>query len=272
MFAQIVGKIRLRLAPAEPEWAQVAMYVSSRGLTTGPIPFGARSFQIDFDFLRHNLEIAVSDGQSRSIPLQRRSVARFYREVMEALRAVKIDVRIWPEPVEVANPIRFDDDTKHDSYDPEYVNRFMRILVQVDAALKRHRAPFRHRHTLVQFFFGTFDLAYTRFSGRAATPPHDDIISRNAMDAEEICVGFWPGDDRLPEPAFWCYAYPNPSGSENLHVRPAGAYWSKEMGEYLLRYEDVRTSDAPEEALAEFFSTTFDGLSELAKWNEVLPS
>ena len=149
MFAQIVGKIRLRLAPAEPEWAQVAMYVSSRGLTTGPIPFGARSFQIDFDFLRHNLEIAVSDGQSRSIPLQRRSVARFYREVMEALRAVKIDVRIWPEPVEVTNPIRFDDDTEHDSYDPEYVNRFMRILVQVDAALKRHRAPFRHRHTLV---------------------------------------------------------------------------------------------------------------------------
>lgn len=269
MFAQVVGKIRLRLAPAEPEWAQVAMYVTPRGLTTGPIPFGLRSFQIDFDFIGHKLDIVVSDGQVRSIPLQGRSVASFYRDVMGALHGMGIDVRIWPQPVEVPNPVRFEEDTKHNSYDPEYVNRFMRILVQVDAAMKRHRAPFRHRHSLVQFFFGTFDLAYARFSGRPATPPPGDIIMREAMDAEEICAGFWPGDDRFPEPAFWCYAFPKPPAAEGLAVQPAAAFWSKEMGEYLLRYEDVRTSRAPEAALGEFFRSTFEGFAKLAKWSEV---
>jgi Family of unknown function (DUF5996) len=269
MFAQVVGKIRLRLAPAEPEWAHVAMYVTPRGLTTGPIPFGLRSFQIDFDFIGHKLDIVVSDGQVRSVPLQGRSVASFYRDVMAALHGMGIDVRIWPQPVEVPNPIRFEEDTKHHSYDPEYVNRFMRILVQADASIKRHRAPFRRRHSLVQFFFGTFDLAYTRFSGRPATPPPGDIIIREAMDAEEICVGFWPGDDRFPEPAFWCYAFPKPPAAEGLSVRPAAAFWNKDMGEYLLRYEDVRTSKAPDEALGEFFRSTFEGFAKLAKWSDV---
>jgi Family of unknown function (DUF5996) len=272
MFAQVVGKIRLRLAPAEPEWAHVAMYVGPRGLTTGAIPVGLRTFQIDFDFIEHELDIFVSDGQFRSIPLQQRTVAQFYRDVMDALHAMEIDVRIWPQPVEVPNPIRFEEDTKHHSYDPEYVNRFRRILVQVDTAMKRHRAPFRHRHSLVQFFFGTFDLAYTRFSGRPATPPPGDIIIREAMDAEEICAGFWPGDDRFPEPAFWCYAFPKPPAAEELSVQPSAAFWSKEMGEYMLRYEDVRTSKAPAEALAEFLTTTFEGFSKIAKWNEVLPA
>jgi hypothetical protein len=180
-----------------------------------------------------------------------------------------IDVRVWPMPVEVPNPIRFDKDTTHASYDPEAVNRFFRILVQVDAAMKEHRAPFRRRHTPVQFFWGSFDLAYARFSGRPATPPRDDIITRLGMDAEEVCAGFWPGDDRFPEPAFWCYAFPKPPGSEELAIGPSTAFWSDVMGEFVLRYEDVRNAESPQNALREFFTSSFDGFSSLAKWNDV---
>jgi len=268
MYAQIVGKIRLALAPAEPEWAHVALYVSPLGLTTGAIPYEGRSFQIDFDFVGHSVDIVASDGRSHSIPLVPRSVATFYRELTGALTALDIDVQIWPMPVEVPNPIRFTDDETHASYDPEAARTFASVLVAVNAALEEHRAPFRKRHSRVQFFFGTFDLAYARFSGRPATPPEQSVIMRNAMDAEEICVGFWPGDDRFPEPGFWCYAYPKPPGAEELVVEPAAAFWSHEMGEFMLRYEDVRKSDDPHAALRAFFSSTFAGLSALAKWDE----
>jgi len=269
MFAQVVGKVRLALAPAEPEWAHVALYVSSHGLTTGPIPFGERSFQIDFDFVGHKVDIVASDGQHRAIPLTSRSISDFYRDVMESLRAMAIEVHIWPMPVEVPDPIRFDEDTAHASYDPEYANRFFRILVQVDAALKEHRAPFRHRHTLVQFFFGSFDLAYARYSGRPAKPPSDDVIMKNGMDAEEVCVGFWPGDDRFPEPAFWCYAFPKPADAQKLAIRPSAAFWNDSLGEFMLRYDDVRSAHSPRDALREFFTSTFEGFSKLAKWDEV---
>lgn len=266
MYAQIAGKIRLALAPAEPQWAHVALYVTPRGLTTGPIQFGERSFQLDFDFVEHRFDVVVSDGQARSVALVPRSVADFYRLTMDALRDMQLEVRIWPMPVEVPNPIRFDADVTHAAYDPVSARRFAQILVGVDAAIKEHRAPFRRRHTPVQFFFGTFDLAYARFSGRPATPPHDDIITRNAMDAEEICTGFWPGDDRFPEPAFWCYAFPKPPGAQNIKVRPSAAFWSDAMGEFVLRYEDVRTAKSPREALREFFTSTFDGYARLANW------
>ena len=269
MYAQIVGKLRLALAPAEPEWAHCALYVSPRGLSTGPVPYRDRSFQIDFDFIKHKLEIAVSDGQHRTIPLEPRSVAAFYEKLMELLRAMDITVTIWPMPVEIADPIRFSEDTKHGSYDPEHASRFSHVLTLIDAALQEHRAPFRKRHTRVQFFFGTFDLAYARFSGRTATPPHDDVITRNAMDAEEICVGFWPGDGRFPEAAFWCYAFPKPEGAENRTVRPNAAFWNGEMGEFMLRYEDVRTAESPRDALHEFFTSTYEVFSELAKWDDV---
>jgi hypothetical protein len=267
MYAQIVGKIRLALSPAEPQWAHVALYVTPHGLTSGPIPHDDRSFQIDFDFVEHRVGIVVSDGDARSIALVPRSVSEFYRLMMQALHEMRLSVRLWPMPVEVPDPIRFDRDTTHASYDPEFARRFARVLVLVDGALKEHRAPFRLRHTLVQFFFGTFDLAYARFSGRPATPPHDDVIMRNAMDAEEVCVGFWPGDGRFPEPAFWCYAFPKPPGSENLAVRPSAAFWSEAMGEFVLRYEDVRSADSPRDALREFFASTFDGYAKLANWN-----
>jgi hypothetical protein len=266
MYAQVAGKIRLELSPAEPQWAHVAMYVSPHGLTTGPIPYAERTFQIEFDFVEHRVDVVVSDGQSRSIALAPRSVADFYAWLMQALRDLGIDVRVWPMPVEVPNPIRFDEDVTHAAYDPIYAERFHRVLVAVDTALRAHRAPFRLRHTLVQFFFGTFDLAYARFSGRSATPPSADVIMRNAMDAEEICAGFWPGDDRFPEPAFWCYAFPKPAGSEKLAVRPSAAFWSDTMGEFVLRYEDVRNAASPPEALREFFASTFEEFSRLASW------
>lgn len=268
MYAQIVGKIRLALAPAEPEWAHVALYVSPLGLTTGPVPYRDRSFQIDFDFVGHTVDIAVSDGRTHSIPLVPRSVAAFYAELMACLTALQIDVKIWPMPVEVGSPIRFTKDEIHASYDAEAASAFARILTSVSHALEEHRAPFRKRHTRVQFFFGTFDLAYARFSGRPATPPSDDVIMKNAMDAEEICVGFWPGDDRFPEPAFWCYAYPKPPGAEDVAIQPAAAFWSKDMGEFVLRYEDVRKAADPHKALHAFFTSTFTGLSALAKWDE----
>jgi hypothetical protein len=270
MYAQIAGKIRLALAPAEPEWAHVPLYVTARGLTTSPMPAGERVFQIDFDFVSHKVDIAVSDGRMRSIALvPQLSVADFYQAVMNALKALAVDVHISTLPSEVSDPIRFPEDRVHASYDPGYVNRFWRILAQVDAVFKEHRAPFRRRHTLVQFFWGTFDLAYARFSGRPATPPSNDVIMRSAMDAEEICAGFWPGDERFPEPAFWSYAYPKPAGVEALAVTPSTTYWDEKLGLFILRYEDVRKVPSPRAAILEFLSSTYDGCSALAKWNEV---
>jgi hypothetical protein len=270
LYTQIVGKIRLALAPIEREWANVPLYVTARGLTTTAIPYGERAFAIDFDLIAHVVDIVVSDGQRRSIPLlPAPSVADFYHRMMEALAELRIAIRIWPVPSEIPEPIRFTEDTQHASYDADYANRFWRVLLQVDMILKEHRAPFRGRHTPVQFFWGSFDLAYARFSGRPATPPSDDIIMRVAMDAQEICAGFWPGDARFPEPAFWCYAFPKPAFLEASAIAPSAAYWNAGLGEFVLRYEDVRASDAPREMLRQFFASTFDACAALAKWNEV---
>lgn len=269
MYAQIAGKIRLALAPNEPEWAQVPLYVTARGLTTSVMPIGDRVFEIDFDLIAHKVDVAVSDGQMRSIALlPPRGVADFYQEFMSTLGALGIDAKISTMPQEVPDPIRFTQDRRHATYDPEYANRFLRILSQVDAVFKEHRAPFRGRHTLVQFFWGSFDLAYARYSGRPATPPSTDVIMRSAMDAEEVCAGFWPGDDRFPEPAFWCYAYPKPAGVEQLVIKPSGAAWNPKLGEFILRYDDMRAQASPRKALLEFLSSTFDGYAKLARWDD----
>ncbi|HEY1429701.1 MAG TPA: DUF5996 family protein [Candidatus Tumulicola sp.] len=270
-YAQIVGKVRLALSPPEPEWAHVAMYVTPRGLWTGPIPYGDRSFSIEFDFVEHRVRVAVSDGSERILPLVPRAVADFYREFMDLLAQLGIDVRIWDVPVELPDKLPFDQDVEHRSYDPEYASRYMQVLRQVDAALKEHRAPFRLRHTQVQFFFGSFDLAYARYSGRPAEPPSNDIIMRLAMDAQEICTGFWPGDDRFPEPAFWCYAYPKPDGIESAKIGPSAAAWDPKLGEFVLRYADVRASADPRAALREFLTSTYDALAKLADWPEEPP-
>ena len=269
LYAQIVGKIRLALAPGEPEWAHVTLYVTSRGLTTTPMPFGDRTFEIGFDFVEHALVISLSDGRRLSLPLRPLPVCTFYEQLMEALKSLGIEPRIWPMPVEISEPIRFTDDSVHASYDPIFAHRFWQILVLIDSAFKEHRAPFRRRHTPVQFFWGTFDLAYARFSGRPATPPDQSVIMRNAMDAQEICAGFWPGDQRFPEPALWCYAFPKPPGIEQARIEPAAASWNSALGEFILRYEDVRKARSPRQAVLDFLTSTYRECATLAKWDDV---
>lgn len=269
MYAQVVGKIRLGLAPAEHEWAHAALYVTARGLTTSPMPYEGRTFDITFDLLGHALYIAVSDGQIRSIRLEPRTVAAFYEAVMEALRSMGINAKIWTMPQEVQNPIVFERDTTHAAYDRAAVERFFHVLSRVDMIMKKHRAPYRGRHTPVQFFWGTFDLAYTRFSGKPATPPPgSNLIMRLSMDAEEISAGFWPGDARFPEPAFFAYTYPKPDGLERAAIEPAKAFWSAQTGLFLLRYEDMRAAPSPERAALDFLGSTYAAGARGAGWED----
>lgn len=267
MFTQVVGKIRLAKAPEEAEWGHTALYLTGRGLTTTPMPADERSFQIDFDLLGHRLYIAVNDGQVRMIDLREHSVAAFYREVMEALRWLKIDVQISPAPQEVANTIPLDQDTEHATYDGEAVERFFRALSSIDLVLKEHRAPYRGRHTPVNFFWGSFDLSYERFSGKPASPPPGvSRLMRLSMDAELINAGFWPGDARFPEPAFFSYAYPKPDGIENASLEPKSAFWHKDIGEFMLRYEDVRTSASPRQDILDFLHSTCEAGTRRGGW------
>jgi hypothetical protein len=269
MYTQIVGKVRLALAPLERAWANVPLYVAPRGFTTSAMPYGDRLMQIDFDFVRHAIDITSSDGRSRSVSLlPALCVADVYSEIMGALAALDVRVKIWPMAVEVANPIRCDEDRVHASYDPEYVQRFCQVLARIDAVFMEYRAPYRGRHTALDFFWGSFDLAYVRFSGRDADPPPNaDRMMRIAMDAQEIAAGFWPGDDRLPEPAFYCYAYPKPDGIEQAQIRPAAAGWHAGLGEFVLRYEDVRTAPSPRAALLDFLTSAYGAAAKLAGWD-----
>jgi hypothetical protein len=272
MYAQIAGKIKLALAPPEPEWAHAAFYLTARGLTSGPLPHGEQALELAFDFISHEFRILSSDGGIRSIPLWPGSVATFYIEVMAALRSLDAAVEISTMPQEVPGAIPFDRDHVHASYDPLHAHRFWRTLSRIDAIFKQHRAPFRGRHTPVHFFWGSFDLAYERFSGRpAAPPPNAGAIARESMDAQGIAAGFWPGDARFPEPAFYCYAYPKPERLESAAIAPAAAFWSTELGEFILRYEDVRTSAAPRETIATFLTATFEACAKQAGWNSGAP-
>jgi hypothetical protein len=268
MLAQIVGKVRLALAPPEPEFSHVTLYVTARGLTTSPMPCGNRTIQIDFDFIAHKLIIQTSDGDIRTIALVPRAVAEFYKEFLALLGELKIDVKISPIPQEVVDVTPFDQDTKHASYDADSVQRFWRVLRSVDTVLKRHRAPFRGRHSPVHFFWGSFDMCYDRFSGRPASPPPGaNYLFRKSLDAEQIYTGFWPGDARFPEPAFASYVYPKPEGIEYASIRPSSASWNAQLGEFVLRYEDMRTSASPEDTLMEFLRSTYDVSANLAKWD-----
>jgi hypothetical protein len=268
MLAQIVGKVRLALAPPEPEFSHVTLYVTARGLTTSPMPCGNRTVQIDFDFIAHKLVIQTSDGDIRSIALVPRAVAEFYKEFVALLGDLKIDVKISPIPQEVVDLTPFDQDTKHASYDADSVQHFWYVLRKVDALLKRHRAPFRGRHTPVHFFWGSFDMCYDRFSGRPASPPPGaNYLFRKSLDAEQIYTGFWPGDARFPEPAFASYVYPKPDGIELASIRPNSASWNAQLGEFVLRYDDMRMSATPEDTLMEFLRSTYDVSADLAKWD-----
>jgi hypothetical protein len=272
MYTQIVGKIKLGLMPLERGWANVPLFLTPRGFTTGAMPYGERMVQIDFDFVAHTIELTTSDGGARSIALlPARCVADIYAAIMAALGALGVTVTIWPMTVEVPNPTRCDEDREHGSYDPEYVERFRRAMASIGTAFIEHRAPFRGRHSPLQFFWGTFDLAYVRFSGRDADPPPNaDRMMRIAMDAQEIAAGFWPGDDRFPEPAFYAYAYPKPLGLEAATIQPAAAGWNASLGEFVLRYDDVRSAPSPRAALLDFLAATYDAAATRANWDRSL--
>ena len=268
MWTQIVGKVRLVLSPFENHWWHVPLYVTARGLTTSPIPYRGRTFEVDFDFIDHNLFIQTSDGSSKAMPLISRSVADFYQECMASLRTLEIEVTINTLPSEVTNPIHCDQDFVHAAYDPEYANRFWRILVQTDTVMKHYRSQFLGKCSPIHFFWGSFDLALTFFSGRRAPElPGADHMQREAMSHEEISIGFWPGDARFPEPAFYSYTYPAPSGLESASLRPAEAFYDPQLGEFLLRYEDVRNADSPDQTLLDFFQSTYEVGATLAQWD-----
>ena len=268
MWTQIVGKVRLALCPLTNHWWEVALYVSPRGLKTSSIPYQRGILEIEFDFLLHNLLIQTSEGQSRNIPLAPRSVADFYREFMAALKSLGIEANIWPMPVEIPNPIAFDRDVEHASYDREYVGRFWRILVLVEVIFNDFRARFIGKNSPVHFFWGSFDLAVTRFSGRRAPQREGaDPITREAYSHEVISAGFWPGGGEIKDAAFYAYAAPEPAGFGAAQVRPATAFYHPQMREFFLMYEDVCRSPSPETTLVDFLQTTYEAGANLAKWD-----
>lgn len=272
LWTQIVGKIRLAQAPMMIHWWQVPLYVTCRGLTTSPIPYGIRTFQIDFDFIEHYVAIRTSDGATEAFPLHPCSVAAFYGEMMERLRALGLRIHIWTRPVEIPDPIPFNQDGKHDAYDRDYAHQHWRILVQADRLFTAFRARFIGKVSPVHFFWGSFDLAVTRFSGRPA-PPHPgapnvaDRVTREAYSHEVSSCGFWPGGAGFERPAFYSYAYPQPPGFPEAPVQPSNAFYSPELGEFILPYDDVRQSDAPDEMLLTFLQSTYDAAARLAHWD-----
>jgi Family of unknown function (DUF5996) len=270
MYTQVIGKLRLALSPFEPEWAHVPLYVTARGLTTSPIPVGLRTIDAEFDLLDHALVMRSSDGHTERRPLGGR-VAEFYEDVMGALQRMHVDVAISPVPSEVSNPIPFPDDRTHHTYDAQHAARFFRVLSMVNVVLREHRARFRGRTTLVQFFWGTFDLALTRYSGRPADPgPGAGVIARVGGDAEEICGGWWPGDERTPYPAFFAYAYPAPDGIDKVPTQPGVAAWSAAAREFILPYDAARAQTDPRQAILDFLNSTYAGAATLLGWDSEL--
>jgi hypothetical protein len=273
MWTQIVGKVRLVQSPWVNHSWHVTMYVTSRGLTTSPIPHGTRTFEMEFDFIAHQLTIRTGEGQSHNIPLEPQSVATFYARLMAALDALDLHVKIHGRPNEVPEAIPFAQDDIHRSYDREYAERFWRVLVQADRVLKIFRSRFAGKCSPVHFFWGAADLAVTRFSGRTA-PEHPggipnlpDRITREAYSHEVSSCGFWAGGGPIPYPMFYSYAYPEPSGFANAPVRPARAFYSQDLREFILPYDEVRLAASPDDTLLEFLQTTYEAAANLAAWD-----
>jgi hypothetical protein len=273
LMTQIVGKIRLARTPWLNHSWHVALYVTARGLTTSPIPDGARSFQIDFDFLDHVLRISTSDGGQRQLPLTAQPVAAFYAAVMAALAELGIDLKIDDKPNELPDPIRFGDDQVHASYDPDAAHRFWQVLRQADRVFAKFRTGFLGKSSPVHFFWGSFDLAVTRFSGRPAprhpggVPNLPDAVAQEAYSHEVSSAGFWPGGGAIDYPAFYSYAYPAPEGFATTPVRPDAAFYSDALGEFILPYDAVRTAADPDSALLDFLQSTYEAAANAAKWD-----
>jgi uncharacterized protein DUF5996 len=267
MWTQVVGKVALALAPPLNHSWSIAMLPTARGLTTRLLPHGSRTFTIAFDFVSHRLVIETTDGDVREIALAPRTVADFYRTVMAELEAMGLPVHIWPMPVEIPAPIRFDLDVEHRSYDAASANRFWRIVVSAARVFTDARCGFVGKASPVHFFWGSFDLAVTRFSGRPAPPRDGPAFMREAYSHEVISHGFWPGGGPILEPVFYAYAAPVPAGLGDARVRPAGASYNTELGEFLLPYEIVRTATSPEATLREFVDSTYTAAATLAGWD-----
>ena len=268
MWTQIVGKIRLAQTPLVNHWWNVPLYVSARGLTTTAMPYEDILFEMEFDFLDHQLRIKCSNGANTAVALEPKSVAVFYEQTMKALRDVGLNIKIWPMPVEIPDPIRFDQDEQHKSYDRDYAQRFWRVLWLSDQILQKFRARFIGKSSPVHFFWGSFDLAVTRFSGRPAPErPEADAITREAYSHEVISHGFWPGQGPLGKPAFYSYTAPVPAGLAEVKVKPPNAFYNSEMGLFLLLYDDLRNSSNPEETLIDFLQSTYEAGANLAGWD-----
>jgi hypothetical protein len=268
MWMQVVGKICLALTPRVNHFWNVALHVTPRGIETPTIPCGERAFALGFDFVDHQLRLASSDGQTASLPLVASPVAEMYGDIMRMVRERGFDVRVWPMPVEVPDPIRFDRDTAHSSYDREYAARFWRILVQADRVFRVFRSRFIGKCSPVHFFWGSADLAVTRFSGRRAPErPGADPITRESYSHEVISHGFWPGGGAVQTAAFYAYAAPEPAGLKHVRARPDAAFYSEELSEFILPYDAIRLSSTPDAQLLDFMQSTYDAAAEMGRWD-----
>jgi hypothetical protein len=268
MWTQIVGKVRMVLTPPINHWWHVPLYINARGLTTSAIPYHGHAFEIQFDFINHNLLILTDDGRNKTLPLIPQSVAEFYDEFMTSLQTLGIQVKINTLPAEVKNPIRCDVDDVHAAYDAEYANRFWQVLVRTQSVMQRFRSSFLGKNSPIHFFWGSFDLADTRFSGRRAPErPGADAMTREAYSHEVISCGFWPGNLEAPNAIFYAYSVPEPAGFKDASIRPATASYNTDLGEYILSYDAVRESSTADEDLLAFFQSTYDAAATLGNWD-----
>jgi hypothetical protein len=273
LWTQVVGKIRLAHAPLINHWWQVPLYVTCRGLSTSPIPYGGTSFQIDFDFIDHSLKLQTSKGEIETVALGARTVADFYTEVMGRLRGLGLETRIWTMPVEIPDAIPFEHDRTHASYDPDFVRRFWRVLVQVERIFTRFRGQFLGKASPVHFFWGSFDMAVTRFSGRIAprltshSPNLGAWVMEEAYSHEVSSCGFWPGNGGFGKAAFYSYAYPEPQGFASAPMSAAGTYYDPGLGQHILPYDAVREATSPDDALLRYLQSTYEAAANLGNWD-----
>jgi hypothetical protein len=268
MILQILGKVRVALSPKEPEWAHITLYVTARGLSTGPVPSNVGLFDVEADLLHHRVVVRTADGEAEEIALRERAVAEFWTDFTGALARLGIEVELPPVPQEVTDPIPFPDDTEHTAYDADAATRFWRALTVMEPVFASYRADTVGKVSRVQFFWGSADLAVTRFSGEPCTPPPGaDLLVREAYDYEQMSVGWWPGDARYSRPAFYAYGYPKPDGIEGATLDVAGAVWNTDLGEFILDYDDVRTSPSPDATLRAFLDAAYAACATRSHWD-----
>jgi len=271
MWTQIIGKTRLALSPLQAHWWNVPFYVSARGLSTSAMPYGSEMLEIEFDFISHNLRYRLSNGSLLTTPLRSQSVAEFHREYLDNLATLGVSVGIDSMPCELSAPIRFEEDTEHATYDLDAAHRFWRVLLRVEQIFQQFSSRFLGKVSPAHFFWGSFDLAVTRFSGRQAPPrPDADAITREAYSHEVISAGFWPGNGGFGEAAFYCYASPSPKDMAQAKIQPAAASYNAALGEFILKYDDLRAESSPDIALLQFLESTYEAAANLANWDRAL--